>query len=467
MQQKEENFLFQVPSHMKKIRRFSACNLCRESKKKCDRKHPCSRCSQKGVSCFYTANRKSIARDDQLFDVTTRRRYIEAYLEGVNPFILFSKVSVSTFDNPTTDAKRLQYNAILASSTRSFGVPKSIYEHFEREAKRLASTLKNEYTFDAALGFNLLSYHLWGDNNTLSLECKEITKEICLKSMTMERNYYDFEKLKVLHCTSLGINQLNNPYKIEQEMNNFIPNNNENSNSPELYQFVSLRAAAWAIFHSYLDRYIFAYEGTNNPFNKLDHQIFLDLCKVISVVEVNFQPHLQTPLPTLLIRAAAGMLKSLIFYVGENLDASFFALEEAICIFTLNNYLIGMGGPQYIILFHSVFVMSLKEKKYDFANRINKLQQKQKEIFPAACEFVNKDTEALNNYFAQQRQKEKIFTSIPSNSVPLTSNDQTSSFYWMSSVPIPILSNEESNESSIFEKGNQNEEDIWGFKQQS
>ena len=430
---------------MQGTRRYSTCNACRESKKKCDRKNPCSRCVIKGTRCFYTA--KIRTKSEELFNITLRRRYIEAYLEGANPFIMLSDVSVSTFDNPTTDAKRLQYHAILASSTRSFGVPKSIYEHFEREAKRLANKLTKEYSYNTTLGFSLLSYHLWGENNTLSLEYRDKANELCIKALSNKKNQMDNEMLKVLHNFIIGLPKIPDSQK-EKDLKKFISEseyNIDNDYTISIFQNLSSKAAIWALLHCYLDRYLYAYEGTNNPFNKLDDHSFESFGRIMKLTEINFRSETnqtaQTSLPSLLIRVGSGIVKSLILYIRGDVISAFHILDEAVDIFTVNDYLVGIGGPQYIIMFHSIFLMSLKEKKYDFANRINKLQQKQKEIFPSARDTVNKDTILLERCTNGEEYNSTNKISPASSSESSESVDQ--SFYWMSNkIPIPIIKEE-------------------------
>mmetsp|Transcript_9821 Transcript_9821/g.12112 ORF Transcript_9821/g.12112 Transcript_9821/m.12112 type:complete len:154 (-) Transcript_9821:38-499(-) len=135
-------------------------------------------------------------------------------------------------------------------------------------------------------------------------------------------------------------------------------------------------------------------------------------------------------------------MRTVLCYLGGYLDDAYFSLLQALELFDTKDYLIGLGGPQFIVLLHSAFLVAWKGGRFDLANRVSGVQRKQAAILPSAREYMESDMEKLK-IVSERRGNEQTeqFETFITPSMNLESNNrEPQPFGWMTTVPLPVIS---------------------------
>ena len=414
-----------------------SCDFCRHSKKKCDGASPCSRCAEyKGKICTYSAVKgRSLAKEinidkTKLVDVVTRRRYIEAYIQGGNPVTFFcsSAVTVARYDSVHTASKKLQYNSILASATRSFGAPEQVYKQFERKACAIAGSLLGDYTFESALGFNFLSYYFWGEDSIVAEHYSNVAASIIASARKRNQqqncqNSIELELLNALDTPYFCFQSANQTETQDAELVLNTYTSNTTTGVPEL---------SWEAFDTLVRAKLVTYSKDGDCYNEQLDPILFDA--LIARLDVYYRDATALTSPTrknlgVLLHA---LMRTVLCYLGGYLDDAYFSLLQALELFDTKDYLIGLGGPQFIVLLHSAFLVAWKGGRFDLANRVSGVQRKQAAILPSAREYMESDMEKL---------KTEQFETFITPSMNLESNNrEPQPFGWMTTVPLPVIS---------------------------
>lgn len=399
-----------------------ACVQCREGKRKCDGKNPCSRCLRsRGKTCTYenqplSKTQLTIAQpyhQKQLFNVSIRRKYIESYFEGINPSIMFTRGSYShdIYDNPVNKSQKLQENAILACATRSFGAPSHIYQLFERKACNLASELINNYSYETALGFNYLSYFFWGEEDIHTSHYKTLTLSLINSALRKVKENEEKLKLIKLKLATITIQKasLINPTKMiaDSTSEGFKLENLSNS---KLKGTMSLdEISNWAVIHCEIENlfydistpinYDVIINNYKNLDKRMDRSVVVNRIKLLNQVSNNLVSNVNSmSVTTNIVFIMKESLSALLFCnSSEFCDSCISHAENAVNTLENNDYLIGMGGPQFIIVLHSLFIVAILRNDSNLACRINRLQQKQACIFKSALLIASSDKNFLDN----------------------------------------------------------------------
>lgn len=328
----------------------------------------------------------------QLIDLATRRKYIEAYFQCLNPITLFGTHSLtpSSFDRPTTTSRLCQYNVILATSLRSFGAPRNVYQTFINKAADLATDIMTEFSFDAALGFHFLSYYYWGEEANTTAHYRDIVRSICKCAIMKPENSGDFDKLAFLQILSLGIDKMQ--FQVLEDALNEVKSQKSVADTSTLHPMVE-----WAKVHFVMDNYLLVEPNTNRPRKKLTPAAFNLIQNALNTVQINFQTSLRYDSSKNLVNAMCAMIRVLLFYYSDFKFESFRELNSVLDKFDIYPYMIRMGGAQFVAVFHSVFVVAFRESKYEIASRLNQLQLAQADLFPCARNVAEHDKSLLGS----------------------------------------------------------------------
>ena len=379
-----------------KSRQKSACDRCRARKKRCDGQFPCDRCQQANLGCSFTdaANRVRNIPDvlskiqASQFTVETRKKLLQAYFDCSNPIVLFNSdhFSVDNFLQPNSKQLTLQLMAILATSSRCMGETHTVILALEKQSRDLAAELMDDFTFTTAMGFHLLSYHFWGQDEILSSHYKEITLSLCRHGRMMPKNSSDFDKLRELQIATLGIQNVN--YKnITEELSRIIPNGKHTQGTAQITHWALLRAQAV--------KYLLVHDnvGTTAAFSPINQQAIAELNYLIREVYKNLvnSSRISKELADAIHELYGGLLE----YVSGNRGKGILQLERASQLFSSNTNMVAISDPFYIYMFHSAFHIAYLEQNLDLATSINQIQSILAGVLPSAQIILQRDNVLL------------------------------------------------------------------------
>jgi len=413
-----------------------ACDFCRDKKKRCDGLAPCNNCTKHvGARCTYlSANQRQRGRtdlfkiQDRLYDVGTRRRFFNAYVEGFfAPAVLFqtTRLSLTNFDCPTTKPLKLQYYTILAGAARAFGSPPSVYGVLEQQARAAARESLQEFNHESALGFHMLCMHYWGSDPDLCGHYRDITLSICERALAKPENLRDVHKLVALNLVTIGIQENDADKPLLQQHNRRKMDNAIQAHSPHcsIDQLPVGDFTNFAQFQALMTSHLLgSKEDQVYYFNELEENCYLQFSKTLKGV-VNKLRAERTSSPTVLLTTALDeFLMGLADYMKDSQDP-LDHLERAVEIFTVNENLMGFSGPRFIAIFDSAFKVAFLEHKYLLAEKIAKLQQRQAQFFPAARTFAEDNDNMLRQSNHNDFRIEEVTeTNEGFTTVPISSN---------------------------------------------
>lgn len=337
----------------------------------------------------------SLARKHQLVDAVFRKKYLDSYFETINPLILFGAhpICKNSYDIPTSDARNLQFNAILATSLRYFGVSPTVYSVFIEKAVQLSGKLICDFSLDTALGFHCLAYYYWSEDIILSNHYKNISKSICTRTLEKGTNSKSMvipklceENLLTLKLLSMGIDR--NNYR-SQEFEKEITPIKERMHGNNMLKHIVL----WSKLHFFLDNYLLYNDEIRNVNNPLDLETFNDVIVTLDGVVHYFHTTIASDVSKKGVTVMDHFIRALaLYYVGFK-EESFKFINDVLSILDKHPEIVQLGNGQLVPMFHSIFMVAYNEKNYEIASKINNLQRKQTYYFPIAVGFERKDRE--------------------------------------------------------------------------
>jgi len=136
------------------------------------------------------------------------RKLMRVYFERINFMEKYFFMDIDRFCSATpTPAVLLQRSAAMATVARAFGIrdgPNS-YHRYEKQARQLASDLFDEFTVDSALGFFMLSFHMWGEDLTLSGHYRDLGVSISRRVQSIHaKDHLTVEQMLRMQVTAVG-----------------------------------------------------------------------------------------------------------------------------------------------------------------------------------------------------------------------------------------------------------------------
>lgn len=214
-------------------RQLVACDGCRALKKRCSGNSPCERCQDAGSICTYTSvkpNKKrrlvnSISNTDDsdsspptpvphspinadIAKDIVERKLMRVYFERICFMEKYFFMDIDRFCSESpSPAVLLQRASAMATVARSFGIrdgPNS-YLRYEKQARQLASDLFDEFTADSALGFFMLSFHMWGENLALAGHYRDLGVSIGRRVQSIHaKDHLTVEQMLRMQVTAVG-----------------------------------------------------------------------------------------------------------------------------------------------------------------------------------------------------------------------------------------------------------------------
>ena len=179
-----------------------SCDACKRGKRKCDGRLPCKRCTDSGWECSYSPL-VSLAKQQSLGSFTAgvplpsprashplqtgigtadtltlhpsaaavlprttiNRGWMETYFRKVNFAREFYGVTdLRQYDKVTCPAMLLQYYSAMASVARALEPDRAVATYYESAALKLAKEQLRVISLEAMTGYQLLSFHYWGQD---------------------------------------------------------------------------------------------------------------------------------------------------------------------------------------------------------------------------------------------------------------------------------------------------------------
>ena len=92
------------------------------------------------------------------------REHLHLYFKHPQSLAHFIYLNIDEIENPSSKALMMQFNCILAISTRLYSSNRDAYLRFEERAKQLSRDLFDDFTLNTAISFQLFSYCSIWDN---------------------------------------------------------------------------------------------------------------------------------------------------------------------------------------------------------------------------------------------------------------------------------------------------------------
>ena len=394
-------------------RQSCACDCCRRSKRKCNGQSPCDRCQASGKLCTYSPqkrrtvpkskaieNQSIIPMDSHLTDTALSRQYLSLYFDRVNPVHIIVNVDTSQYDQIKSKSQLLQYNAILASATRAFGEGKS-YRSFENRARQLALELADDFSYDTAFGFNLLAFHLWGEDNERALHYRNITFSLCDSILKRDKrqnnNTAHTLRLKLMtsgisHFESTGLAEA---LSVKEELENIQDGEEGLTSNRDLYDMISSRFK----IHTMLFKDVDAEEFFKDLFKRITPFQQDEMMQTIRTCENSFSKK-WTSLYNhkIMIAGLIYFLQAVVCHCGNNTDAALTYIRQLIGLFDSNpDFITTSSTPIFITTCHMLFLIAFKAGDYGLANRISGYQRKIADLLPSCREIMERDMELLKS----------------------------------------------------------------------
>lgn len=187
----------------------SACDGCRKSKTRCNGETPCARCTKRKILCTYSPQKRrgvrkrqpasglskggSAANGEQGEEgnralacaAASEALLADATCQGL--LDLFFTYTNNTLPRPLnrcamelhkSKASLMQYYVALAFSSRS-SKQKKLSQSFERKARALAGDLFDDFSFETAAAFAMLTSYYWGQDERKCAYYGTMTKGLC------------------------------------------------------------------------------------------------------------------------------------------------------------------------------------------------------------------------------------------------------------------------------------------------
>lgn len=371
-----------------------------------------------------------------LYDVGSRRVFFQSYFGSVwSPTIFFFPNSIHKYDFPTSQSVLLQYNAMLASTTKMFGAPPSVYEAFETQAKLLAKELLIDFTFETALGFHFLAAHYWGTNTDLSLHFRDLSISIGYRALAKESNINQLKKLITLQLVTYGLHdsdEINNVKNILSLVQTTFQQKHPNLN------LSNLGIGPIIDFFIHLSR-------SSNILRYGDDQEIILLKSVPQLKELGQAKKLLSKTvvdikqskPNDPVLKGAKIIEQMlmaIIIILSGCDVSFAMslIEGSVEAMESNKLLINFAGPRCIAIFDVTFFVLFEIENYYLAHRMLEIQKKQALIFPTMEKII-----ARNSAKIQQIDRFKTEGVIE----PMSESDVFGGSMSVSQLPILSKSN--------------------------
>lgn len=476
------------PTKTIRKRQSCACEGCRNSKKKCDGQLPCARCKKAGKICIYperrTNKKKELAQltPGSMHEISVTRKYFELFFDGINPIRMFStNLDIGNFERPISKPILLQYNAILASAIRSFSNTPQAYQIFENRARQLAGELMDDFSFETALGFELLTFHYWGEDETKSTHFREITLSICkriLQKTNDPKVKAQILRLIVAATGTRGINKqlqellgiANNLTRLRLEDNsspmyysnqidqqsyyscnpfhvNLIQNNENNVNKLDDTCFNDDELLTWINFRTKMADLIFPPDddvNSINPFNEnVDKVKVLELLKQADLVGSFMDRHFTSTKNKICHNIIRLLIHTFLFYASGDKMTALYSLSNVVGVIQTHNYVLTILGPFIISFMHIAFRIAFLENDFNLALQITKFQKQLASTMPSGRPLLEENENLLKNspFFIEEEENSNSLVSDLSNTEAneVSINSFNSIFGTTSSFSFPVL----------------------------
>lgn len=187
----------------------SACDGCRKSKTRCNGETPCARCTKRKMLCTYSPQKRRGVRKRQPASGLSKGAHptngdggdeanralacaaaseallADATCQGL--LDLFFTYTNNTLPRPLnrctmelhkSKASLMQYYVALAFSSRS-SKQKKLSQSFERKARALAGDLFDDFSFETAAAFAMLTSYYWGQDERKCAYYGAMTQGLC------------------------------------------------------------------------------------------------------------------------------------------------------------------------------------------------------------------------------------------------------------------------------------------------
>lgn len=322
--------------------------------------------------------------------------YLDIYVSRVNPTVRGMDLTPQVLGKPQTKPELLQYNAALASAARSVG-DKNLYTSFEKRARQLACELMEDFSMETAVGYYLLSFHLWGESDVRACHYRDITRSLCSRIS----NNTDIEpnKMFLLELGITGITSFSS-FVDPDALGDILTRYQDKISAAArtLIPLVSLLISMQK--NLFVDPTGDATWMENveaaSPFRSLDPESFrVHLDQVDTLYNVVMQTELLGEKRISSTAIYCDIHKALLYFASGRYDECFALIH--LVLDALEQPFPTFYDPHFIVICHALFMLTMQRRRYTLATRITGLQRKLASNLPGAKNVLEREMDLLRS----------------------------------------------------------------------
>ena len=386
----------------------NACDNCKHGKKKCDGNIPCSRCINVNKICIRKHKPKQVRNifrgnlkeEKDLCNLSVVREHLHLYFKHPQSLVHFIYLDIDEIENPSSKALIMQFNCILAISTRLYSSNRDAYLSFEQRAKQLSGDLFDDFTLDTAISFQLLSYYSIWDSLDSFRYYQSITLSI-LKQLKKKNNSIEVNRmigitlgLAPLDCINENLDSLIESYNVlNSSTNSYTPVQHSKKlkilDDNEFLEWSSIQIKLGECIFNENNNYVTLKKGTI-PLTKIERN---EIVEQIKKVNLSFSHIFDIPFRQEIVNT---LLYSCIDYLSGLISESLDKIRNAIQL--LQEYSITYSSvyPDFIILIDKAFEITYTQEEYFLSNQLYGYLLEIIPFIPYGIPIVDKITNLLH-----------------------------------------------------------------------
>eukprot|EP00324_Dicrateria_rotunda_P000770 CAMPEP_0206157922 /NCGR_PEP_ID=MMETSP1474-20131121/4361_1 /ASSEMBLY_ACC=CAM_ASM_001110 /TAXON_ID=97495 /ORGANISM="Imantonia sp., Strain RCC918" /LENGTH=376 /DNA_ID=CAMNT_0053557733 /DNA_START=351 /DNA_END=1481 /DNA_ORIENTATION=+ len=332
-------------------------------------------------------------------------------------------------------------------STRAFSSNPKAYKTFENRAVQLANDLRNDFTFETAVGYELLAMHTWSECESVFKHYRDHAISI-LSRVYASRSHDPYSTCRMMIASAILSSHLdygvvNDVMKVTEMFQRIaIEDHNtyddgdtiDISRNSDVVAKPMIDDDALACLRLRISLGNFVFKDDNALDNDRSPTKYLPLSELNNLLALsNKTTQIFAYSPTLSRKSliTAGLFNASALYAAGKKEESLKEISNLLYMLDTSEIPFNIMGPMYIDFFHFIFKIAFVEKEYSLANRISGYQRKLAVFMPSAVSVMEDDMNLLRNISSEKNDQNDIF-SLPQ---PQLCTIPQSPIYLPSSLP--------------------------------